>query len=106
VRGGQAAHEVIAAEFKRYVGELGLVEDVDAVARHLRPPARRLDALRARAVACLDPSQQFARAAADVEDARTHRQRQRGDRVVDRRLGQRIGESHAAMRDRGDRRAV
>jgi hypothetical protein len=57
-------------------------------------------------VASLDARQQLARAAADVEHAGGLAQRQRGDRVVDRRLGERVGERDAAMRDRGDRVAV
>jgi hypothetical protein len=72
----------------------------------LRLLGRRLDALRPRAVAGLDAHEQLAGAAADVEHARGALQRQRVDGGVDRRLAQRVGERDAAMRDRGDRRAV
>jgi hypothetical protein len=54
----------------------------------------------------LHPRQQLAGAAADVERSRAVRQRQRGDGGVDRRLGQRVREGDAAMRDGRDRVAV
>jgi hypothetical protein len=53
-----------------------------------------------------DPGRQFTGAAADVEHPRTGHERQRADRVVDRRLSERVGERDAVMRDRGERGAV
>lgn len=53
-----------------------------------------------------DPHEQLAGAAADIEHARAGSQRERADRVVDRRLRQRVGEGDAAMRDGGERRPV
>jgi hypothetical protein len=76
------------------------------LARRERPAARRLDALGARVVARLDPREQLARAAADVEHAGARLQRQRVDRRVDRRLAERVGERDAAVGDGGDGRPV
>jgi hypothetical protein len=82
------------------------VQDVDVLAGLERPAARRLDALGARAVAHLDAREQLPGSAADVEHTSALGQRQRVDRGVDRRLGQRVGERDATVRDRGDGRAV
>jgi len=57
-------------------------------------------------VARLHAREQLAGAAADVERAGAGLQREGSDRVVDRRLRQRVGEGDAAMRDRGQRRTV
>ena len=106
VRRGEAADQVVGPELERDVGEVRLVQDVDVLAGLERPAARGLDALGARAVARLDAREQLAGAAADVEHPRALGQGQRVDRGVDRRLAQRVGERDAAVRDRGDGRAV